>query len=64
MNDSEGQARLQSLLERLEDARRRLEAAEDSEAAIDVLQDLVQLGKEVQVEIERQKREEPGAPDR
>ena len=64
MSDPEAQARLQSLLDRLEDARRRLEAAEDSEAAVDVLQDLVQLGKEVQAEIERQKREGPaGAPD-
>jgi hypothetical protein len=64
VNDPEDQARLQSLLERLEDARRRLEAAENSEAAVDVLQDLVQLGKEVQAEIERQKREGPaGAAD-
>jgi len=64
VSDPEAQARLQSLLDRLEDARRRLEAAEDSEAAVDVLQDLVQLGKEVQTEIERQKREGPaGAPD-
>ncbi|MEX2420862.1 MAG: hypothetical protein WD670_03490 [Actinomycetota bacterium] len=55
MSDAETPARLQELLDRLEDARRRLEAAEDSEAAVDVLQDLVQLAKEVQAEIESQK---------
>ena len=60
MSDPENQARLRSLLDRLEAARARLEAAEDSEAAIDVLQELVDLGKEVQAEIERQKREGPG----
>jgi biotin-(acetyl-CoA carboxylase) ligase len=57
MSDVEAAARLKSLLDRLEEARRRLERAEGSEAAVDVLQDLVQLGKEVQAEIERQKRE-------
>ena len=60
MSDPENQARLRSLLDRLEAARARLEAAGDSEAAIDVLQELVDLGKEVQAEIERQKREGPG----
>jgi len=59
MSDPESIARLQGLLERLEGARSRLEQAEDSEAAVDVLQDLVQLAKEVQSEIERQKRDVP-----
>lgn len=62
MTDPTAQARLQSLLDRLEAARERLEQAQSSEAAIDVLQELVDLGKEVQAEIERQKREGPGAP--
>lgn len=62
MTDPAAQARLQSLLDRLEAARERLEQAHNSEAAIDVLQELVDLGKEVQAEIERQKREGPGAP--
>lgn len=53
--------RLQALLDRLEDARSRLAAAGDSEAAVDVLQDLVDLAKEVQVEIERQRRSGPEA---
>jgi len=62
VTDPAAQARLQSLLDRLEAARERLEQAQSSEAAIDVLQELVDLGKEVQAEIERQKREGPGAP--
>ena len=62
MTDPAAQARLQSLLDRLEAARERLEQAQSSEAAIDVFQELVDLGKEVQAEIERQKREGPGAP--
>ena len=61
MSDPETKARLQSLLDRLEAARQRLEQAEDSEAAVDVLQELVDLGKEVQAEIEKQKREGPAA---
>ena len=55
MSDAEAAGRLQDLLDRLEGARQRLEAAGDSDAAVDVLQDLVQLAKEVQAEIERQK---------
>jgi hypothetical protein len=57
VNDSEATQRLQQLLDRLDAARLRLEQADDSEAAIEVLQELVDLGKEVQAEIERQKRE-------
>jgi hypothetical protein len=51
--------RLQTLLDRLEDARGRLAAADDSEQAVEVLQDLVELAKEVQAEIDRQRREGP-----
>ena len=54
--------RLQTLLDRLEDARKRLEEADDSEAAVDVLKDLVDLAKEVQVEIDRLRRRGPVAP--
>ena len=52
--------RLQALLDKLEDARSRLADAQDSEGAVDVLQDLVGLAKEVQAEIERERREGPG----
>jgi hypothetical protein len=62
VSDPEAQARLQELLDRLEDARQRLEQSEGSEAAVEVLQDLVQLAKEVQAEIERQKRGGGDAP--
>lgn len=51
--------RLQVLLDRLEDARARLAEAGDSEQAVDVLQDLVELAKEVQAEIERQRQAGP-----
>ena len=56
---TETTARLQDLLDRLEDARRRLAEAEEPEAAVEVLQDLVGLAKEVQAEIERQRRQGP-----
>jgi hypothetical protein len=58
VSEADSAGRLQDLLDRLEQARQRLDAAEDSDAAVDVLQDLVQLAKEVQAEIERQR----GAP--
>lgn len=54
--------RLQELLDRLEAARGRLEAAQDSDAAVDVLQELVDLAKEVQAEIERQRTAGPEVP--
>jgi hypothetical protein len=52
--------RLQALLDKLEDARSRLAEAQDAEGAVDVLQDLVGLAKDVQAEIERERREGPG----
>lgn len=54
--------RLQGLLDRLEEARGRLEAAQDSDAAVEVLQELVDLAKEVQTEIERQRSAGPDVP--
>jgi hypothetical protein len=58
-------SRLRDLLDRLEDARARLEAAEGSEQAVDVLQELAELAKETQATIERARREGPatGAGD-
>ena len=52
-------ARLQDLLDRLEKARARLEATEDPEQAVDVLQSLADLAKEIQAEIELARREGP-----
>lgn len=59
MTGEDTRARLEGLLARLDEARGRLEAADSSEAAVDVLQDLVELAKEVQAEIERQRRAGP-----
>ena len=53
-------ARLQDLLDRLEKARVQLEATtDDPEQAVDVLQSLADLSKEIQAEIERARREGP-----
>ena len=50
-------ARLQELLEKVESARAELEAADDPERAVQVLQELADLAKEVQAEVERARRE-------
>ncbi len=53
-------ARLQELLERLERARAQLETTEgDPERAVDVLQSLADLAKEIQAEIDLARREGP-----
>ena len=57
--EPESVARLQDLLDRLEKARVQLEATEDPEQAVDVLQSLADLAKEIQAEIERARREGP-----
>lgn len=50
-------ARLQELLEKVESARAELETADDPERAVQVLQELADLAKEVQGEVERARRE-------
>jgi predicted ribosome quality control (RQC) complex YloA/Tae2 family protein len=58
--EPESVARLQKLLERLEKARTQLEATEgDPEQAVDVLQSLADLAKEIQAEIDLARREGP-----
>jgi len=53
-------ARLQELIERLERARTQLEATEgDPEQAVEVLQTLADLSKEIQGEIDLARREGP-----
>jgi hypothetical protein len=49
--------RAEDLLERLERARERLESTEDPEVAIDVLAELAEIAKQVEVEILRARRE-------
>jgi hypothetical protein len=51
-------ARLEQLLQRLEEARAQLERTDDAEQAVDVLRELAEVAKEVQAEIERARREE------
>jgi hypothetical protein len=50
-------ARLQELLEKVESARAQLEATDDPERAVEVLQELAELAKEVQAEVENARRE-------
>jgi hypothetical protein len=57
MTAEESLARAESLLERLDATRSKLEATDDPEQAIELLAELSDLAKEVQAEIERAKRE-------
>jgi hypothetical protein len=50
-------ARLQELLEKVESARAQLEGTDDPERAVEVLQELAGLAKEVQAEVENARRE-------
>jgi hypothetical protein len=50
-------ARLQELLEKVEAARAELETADDPERAVQVLQELADLAKEVQAEVEFARRD-------
>jgi hypothetical protein len=61
MTEPEHVRRLQELLERLESARAELEGTEDAERAVAILQELAELAKEVQAEVERARRETPDA---
>jgi hypothetical protein len=51
-------ARLEELLNRLEEVRTRLGHTEDPGQAVEVLRELAEVAKEVQAEIERARREE------
>jgi chromosome segregation ATPase len=55
-------ARLQELLEKVESARAELEEVDDSEQAVQILQQLSGLAKEVQAEVERARREADASP--
>jgi hypothetical protein len=56
-NEPDAVARLQDLLEKVESARAQLEGTEDPERAVQILQELSDLAKEVQAEVERARRE-------
>jgi len=55
--EPESVERLQELLDRLEHARAELEQTEDANRAVEILQDLAELAKEVQSEVERARRD-------
>ena len=57
MSEPDAVARLQELLDKVEAARGELEGADDPERAVEVLQELADLAKEVQAEVERARRE-------
>ena len=57
MSEPDAVARLQELLEKVESARAQLEATDDPERAVEVLQELADLAKEVQAEVENARRE-------
>jgi hypothetical protein len=54
--------RLEELLAKVEAARVELERTDDAERAVQVLQDLADLAKEVQAEVERARREADASP--
>ena len=56
-NEPDAVARLQELLEKVEAARAELEGTDDQERAVQILQELADLAKEVQAEVERARRE-------
>ncbi len=57
MSEPDAVARLQDLLEKVESAREQLESADDPERAVQILQELADLAKEVQAEVEHARKE-------
>ena len=57
MSEPDAVARLQELLDKVEAARGELESVGDPERAVEVLQELADLAKEVQAEVERARRD-------
>ena len=56
MSSEEALSRAEELLARLEAARARLDGTEDPDEAIDILQELAELAREVEGELQRAKR--------
>jgi hypothetical protein len=57
MSEPDAVTRLQELLDKVEAARAELEGLDDPERAVELLQELADLAKEVQAEVERARRE-------
>jgi hypothetical protein len=56
MSSDESLSNAENLLARLESARARLEETQDPDQAIEILQELAELAKEVEAELQRAKR--------
>jgi hypothetical protein len=56
MNADEALTKAEGLLERLEAARAQLEATDDPDQAIEVLQELAELAREIEAELQRARR--------
>ncbi len=56
MSAEESLSKADDLLARLESARARLEGTEDPDAAIEILQELAEIAREVEAELQRAKR--------
>ena len=56
MSSDESLSNAENLLARLESSRARLEETQDPDAAIEILQELAELAKEVEAELQRAKR--------
>jgi hypothetical protein len=57
VSEPDAVARLQELLDKVEAARGELEGVDEPERAVEVLQELADLAKEVQAEVERARRD-------
>jgi energy-converting hydrogenase A subunit M len=56
MSTDESLSKAEDLLARLESARERLDQTQDPDLAIEILQELAELAKEVEAELQRAKR--------
>jgi exonuclease VII small subunit len=56
MSADESLSKAEDLLARLEEARTRLDGTDDPDKAIEILQELADLAKEVEAELQRAKR--------
>ena len=57
MSSKDALERAESLLERLERTRQELESTQDPDRAIEILSELAEIAKEVEVELARAKKE-------
>ena len=62
MSAEESLRRAEELMERLEETRTRLEETTDPEAAIDILSELAEIAKEIEVALSQAKREADAEP--